>query len=301
MKKTAIPQASVSSVPSTTLPSPAQASQGKDAQPIQLDLLQNAPGEGSCHFVDEHAIFISLAPRPVQYLQTQDGKTHTGLHQCGDMLITPANTPLFARWEEDETCLQIRLTTEFVNRIAQETLSGDGDRIILQPEFQARNPQIESIGRMLMNELQPDVTKNAMTSSLYTDSLANVLAVNLLRQHATTRPHLPTYAGGLPQRQLSQILDYMDAHLAEDIKLADLARLLDMSQFHFSRLFKQSLGISPYQYLLQQRVERAKHLLKHTDQLITNIAFACGFNSHSHLSKQFRQLTGMTPKAYRAG
>ena len=101
-------------------------------------------------------------------------------------------------------------------------------------------------------------------------------------------------------RQLRQVLDYIDAHLAQDLKLADLAQLLDMSQYHFSRLFKQSLHISPYQYLLQQRVERAKKLLKQTDRLITDIAFDCGFNSHSHLSKQFRQLTGMTPKAYRA-
>ena len=123
---------------------------------------------------------------------------------------------------------------------------------------------------------------------------------NLLRQHSTTRPHLPIYEGGLPTRQLQQILDYVEAHLEQEIKLADLAQLLEMSQFHFSRLFKQSLGISPYQYLLHQRVERAKHLLKSSDRLITDIALSCVFNSHSHLSKQFKQLTGMTPRAYRA-
>ncbi|MDJ0621078.1 MAG: helix-turn-helix transcriptional regulator [Calothrix sp. MO_192.B10] len=93
----------------------------------------------------------------------------------------------------------------------------------------------------------------------------------------------------------------MDAHLDREIKLADLAQLVDMSQFHFGRLFKQSLGLSPYQYLLQQRVERAKQLLKQTDKSIMDIAFDCGFNSHSHLSRRFRQLTGMTPKAYRVG
>jgi AraC family transcriptional regulator len=103
----------------------------------------------------------------------------------------------------------------------------------------------------------------------------------------------------LPQRQLVQVLDYIDAHLHQEIKLSDLAALLGISQFHFSCLFKQAIGTTPYQYLLQQRVERAKQLLKQTERSIMDIALECGFNSHSHLSQKFRQLTGMTPKAYR--
>ena len=121
-------------------------------------------------------------------------------------------------------------------------------------------------------------------SQLYIDSLANALAVHLLRQHGITKPQLPIYNGGLPQRQLLRVLDYIDAHLDRKLKLAELAQLLDISQFHFGRLFRQSLGLSPYQYLLQQRVERAKQLLKQTDKSIVDIAFDCGFNSHSHLS-----------------
>ncbi|MGC1528699.1 MAG: AraC family transcriptional regulator, partial [Phormidesmis sp.] len=243
-----------------------------------------------------HTLFVSMAARPIHYLQTQDGKTHTGLYRRGEMLITPADTPLFVRWEGNENCLQIRMTADFMRDVARETVVGNCDLITLKPEFQTRDPQLESISTMLLNELE----QGSLSNRLYIDSLSNILAVNLLRQHATTRPHLPVYEGGLPSRQLRQVLDYMDAHLAQEIKLADLAQLLDISQFHFSRLFKQSLGISPYQYLIQQRVECAKQLLKTTDRLITDIALTCGFNSHSHLSKQFRQLTGMTPKAYRA-
>jgi AraC family transcriptional regulator len=104
----------------------------------------------------------------------------------------------------------------------------------------------------------------------------------------------------LPQHKLLQVLEYINDHLDRDIKLVELAALLSISQFHFSHLFKQAIGTSPYQYLLGQRVERAKQLLKHSDRSISDIALLCGFNSHSHLSKQFRQLTGMTPKAYRA-
>jgi AraC family transcriptional regulator len=149
---------------------------------------------------------------------------------------------------------------------------------------------------MLFAELQQEHSG----SRLYIDSLTNVLAVNLLRQYTATKPKLPVYEGGLPQRQLLQVLDYIDIHLDRDIKLADLAQLLDISQFHFSHLFKQAIGTSPYQYLIQQRIERTKQLLKQTDRSIMDIAFECGFNSHSHLSKKFRQSTGMTPKAYRA-
>ena len=274
---------------------PPLSSQTKGWENILIEQLQPAPGEGTCHFNDEHTIFLSLAPRPVPMLHIQGGKTYKGMYGKGDICITPAKTPLFARWESDDHYLRIRLKTQFIQTVARETIAKDCDRLELMPEFRLRHPQIEAIAIMLLTELQQE----QLGSKLYIDSLTNALAVNLLRHHTTTKPCLPIYEGGLPTRQLQQILDYIDTYLDQDIKLANLALLLDMSQFHFSRLFKQSIGMSPYQYLIQQRVERAKQLLKQTDYFIADIALECGFNSHSHLSKQFRQLTGMTPKAYR--
>jgi AraC family transcriptional regulator len=262
---------------------------------IILEHLQNPAGEGSYCNDAGHTVFISLAPRPIEYVQVQDGKTHTGLYQRGEILITPANTPLFVRWLGNENCLQIQLTTEFLQSIAQETLDRDRDRLELLPGFQIRDAQIEAIAMMLFAEHQQKHTDNG----LYLDSLTNVLAVNLLHNHTASKPRLSIYEGGLPTRQLGKVLDYIDTYLDKNIKLANLAQLLDMSPFHFSRLFKQSIGMTPHQYLSQQRVERAKQLLKKTDRLIIDIALECGFSSHSHLSKQFRQITGITPKAYR--
>jgi AraC family transcriptional regulator len=163
------------------------------------------------------------------------------------------------------------------------------------PAFQVRNPQLEQFLRLLQSELH----QGGRMGRLYVESLANALVVNLLQDHSATHPRMAQYEGGLGDRKLLQVIRYIDHALDQDIKLADLAQLAEMSQSHFSRLFKQSIGLSPHQYLLQQRVERAKQLLKQTNQSLVEIALACGFDSHSHFTRQFRHITGITPKAYR--
>ncbi|MBI4785274.1 MAG: helix-turn-helix transcriptional regulator [Oscillatoriophycideae cyanobacterium NC_groundwater_1537_Pr4_S-0.65um_50_18] len=275
---------------------PILSSQDQGWENILVNQFQHPPGEATCHFSDEHTVCLSLAARPVRSLHIKGGKTHTGLYGKGDISITPAQVPLFARWEDEDHFLEIRIASHFIQTVARETLDKQAAQIELASEFRMRDPQLESIALLLLTELQQ---KNS-GSKLYIESLSNVLAVHLLRQYATSKPQVFIYRGGLPQRQLAQVLDYIHDHLDQEITLADLAALLSMSQFHFSHLFKQAIAITPYQYLLQQRIERAKQLLKQTDQPIMEIAFQCGFNSHSHLSKQFRQLTGITPTAYRA-
>jgi AraC family transcriptional regulator len=275
---------------------PILSSRNQGWENILVEQFQHSAGEGRTYYSDEHSICLSLAPRPVGLLQTQGDKTRTGLYAKGDFCITPAQMPFFARWDSDDRFLQIRIMSGFLQNVAGETLDQNPDRLELLPEFRIRDPQLEAIGMMLQAELKQE----NLGGRLYVESLANVLAVHLLRQYAATKPRFTIYEGGLPKRQLLQVVEYINEHLDQDIKLADLAALLGMSQFHFSHLFKQAMGMAPYQYLLQQRVERAKQLLQQTDRSIMDIAFLCGFNSHSHLSKQFRQLTGITPTAYRA-
>lgn len=275
---------------------PIMSSQNQGWENILVEQFQHPAGEASSHYSNQHTICLSLAPRPVRLLQIQGGKTYTGLYGKGDLSLTPAKTPFFARWDSDDYFLQIRIASGFIQNVAKEALEMNSDQFELLPEFRTRDPQIEAIGMMLLAELQQE----NLGGRLYIESLTNILAVHLLRQYVATKPRLPTYEGGLPERQLLQVLEYISEHLEQDIKLADLAQLLDMSQFHFSHMFKQAIGTSPYQYLIQQRVERAKQLLKQKERSILEIALECGFNSHSHLSKQFRQVTGMTPTAYRA-
>ena len=104
---------------------------------------------------------------------------------------------------------------------------------------------------------------------------------------------------GLTHLQLQQVLDYIQTHLDRDLSLAELAETLNLSPTYFATAFKQAIEVPPHQYVIQQRVQRAKLMLSKTNLAITDIALQVGFSSQSHLNQQFKRLTGMTPKQIR--
>ena len=105
--------------------------------------------------------------------------------------------------------------------------------------------------------------------------------------------------GRLGRRALGRAIEFIEANLASDFRLADLAAQVGLSASHFARCFKEETGKSPHAYVLERRVERAKRLLRTTDTAIADIAFECGFSSQSHLTTIFRQIADITPGRYR--
>ncbi len=103
----------------------------------------------------------------------------------------------------------------------------------------------------------------------------------------------------LTHTQLQQVSEYINTHLDRDLSLVQIARVINISPTYFASLFKQATGISPHQYVIQQRVERAKLMLSRTNLTIADIALKVGFSSQSHLTQQFKRITGMTPKQVR--
>jgi AraC family transcriptional regulator len=103
----------------------------------------------------------------------------------------------------------------------------------------------------------------------------------------------------LTHTQLQQVLNYIHTHLDRDLSLVQIAGTINISPTYFASLFKRTTGISPHQYVIQQRVERAKQMLAKTDLAIADIALQVGFSSQSHLNQHFKRLTSMTPKQIR--
>ncbi|MEM1255985.1 MAG: AraC family transcriptional regulator [Cyanobacteria bacterium P01_H01_bin.21] len=286
--------------PPPSLPlAPIASSQDLGWQPLLAEEFQQPPGASDIPSTWEgHAIALCLAPRPHRIHQLVGDRHYTGLYTKGDISITPAHIPASYKSEGDDHYFHVQIPTQFLQSVAQSAAELDPARLELATEFRIRNPQLEQILLMLRAELHKG---DGWVGQLYVESLANVLAVNLLRDYSAKKPRITLYEGGLGDRKILQISDYIHEHLDQPIRLADLANIAGMSQFHFSRLFKQSMGVTPHQYLLQQRVEQTKQLLKGTRLAIAEIALQCGFNSQSHMTKHFREATGVTPSKYRKG
>ncbi|GAB1541897.1 hypothetical protein NUACC21_45700 [Scytonema sp. NUACC21] len=222
-----------------------------------------------------------------------DGYRQTEYQNIGTIAIIPAGILHRCLWEENVQFMFVAIeSTLLFNLAAEVDLS---ENIELIPQFATRqDPLIQGI----LLSFQEELSSNIQTNNLCIEQLTTTLVIHLLKKYCVKNTLIATYSGGLPKYKLRQTLEYIHAHLNQNIKLADLAGSVGMSQYYFVRLFKQSMGIAPYQYVIQQRVERAMQLLKQGKVTITDIALQCGFANQSHFTKHFRKITGVTPRSY---
>lgn len=281
---------------STQTLSPIVSSKNLSWKSVIVEEFQQPPGIVESVTNHQHTVCLSLVSQPNRGWQTIGDRSFVGIFSKGDLTITPAQLYSSYRSDKEDRYLQMTISSQFLNQIATETINSDPDSLELTTQFRVRNPQIEQLAMMLRAELHQG---NSGVGELYVESLANALTINLLRDYSGTKPDIVIYEGGLSARALVRVTEYINEHLSQGIKLEDLASSIGITQFHFSRLFKQSTGMSPHQYVMQQRIEKAKQLLRKIDIPIADIALDCGFSSQSHLGKYFRQLTGMTPRKYR--
>ena len=210
----------------------------------------------------------------------------------GDLILVPANMDYWSADITDSEYIVLTIEPQKLLQANQELIKGDAIELI--PTFSKPDAFIYGTAIALKQELET----NYNGCRLYAESLFNGLAVHLLHKYATSKPQIKEYKGLAPFK-LKQILELINDSLSEEISLLELASFLNLSQFHFCREFKKSVGVTPHHYIMQQRVKMAKRVLKQQDLPIAEVAVECGFSNQSHLGRVFKQHTGTTPRRYR--
>ncbi|MBE9036188.1 helix-turn-helix domain-containing protein [aff. Roholtiella sp. LEGE 12411] len=263
---------------------------------IASDILRveqhNQPANNSSECCLPNYLLSIHLGQPILLERTVDGQRSNDYLIEGDIMISPPYLHRQLSWDTDAKFLLLRLEPKLFTFNVDESV--DADHVQIVPQLKIRDPLIQQIGLILKTELETD----GLSDRLYAESMVNALAVHLLRRYSTQKQKIPAYSGGLPKYKLQQAIEYIQSHLLEDVSLVAIATEIGMSQYYFARMFKQSTGYSPYQYLIKCRIERAQELLMQGKQNIASVAMQVGFASQSQFGRHFKRITGVTPKQF---
>src|SRR5262245_40707842 len=242
-----------------------------------------------------HGFTLFIQP-PDQYATRFAGVTRHVPPSPGSIILVPAGIPVQAHSSGSKDALYVYMEPGVVERVAAEAFELDPSKVSIPALYGLQHPQL----RATMLAIRDELAVEGGGDRLAVESLANVLAVHLLR-HASP-PRLPARRadGALPHAKLNAVVEYVEEHLDTQLSLAQMAGAVHTSAYHFARQFKAATGMPPHQYVVARRVERAQQLLRQSDDLsLAEIALGAGFSDQSQLSTHFKRLIGVTPSRFR--
>jgi AraC family transcriptional regulator len=231
--------------------------------------------------------------RPLLVTSRCDGKILRRLQVPGDIKIVPPGVPRV--WETESATVKLTMYLSPSLMIsAADAMRINPDRVAIAPQLHVRDPRIEHIGWAVKAELESPEP----LGRLYGDSLGLALAAHILREYAPASAQHPV--NRLSRRRLRRIVEYIEANLAQDLSLAQLAQVVGMSPSHFKVIFKESVGLPVHQYVIRKRVDFATDLIACSSLALSDVALQAGFANQSHMARCMKRLAGVTPAALRA-
>jgi len=223
----------------------------------------------------------------------KEGRFQHVFKASGAISFFPSYQPFFLRLKVEKgmfaNVLLLALDSAFVSRTAVG-LDLDSDHIELVEQHGGTDPTLHHIAMAL----QAGVQTGDAVDRMYGEALSTALAVRLLRKYGAAVPG--PKSGGLPREKLVRAVEYIQDQLNADLTVSRIAQAVYMSPYHFSRLFKESTGQSPYQYVVEARARKAKELLATGKFTISEAAYHVGFVDQSHLTRHFKRVFGLPPK-----
>ncbi|MEO5843642.1 MAG: AraC family transcriptional regulator [Caldimonas sp.] len=244
--------------------------------------------------LDHHYIVMHLGGAK-HVTRRRDGPMLSSVAESGSITIVPAGTSYLWKTQGPIAFAHLYLHPRQLENIVDEQFGAEGRDATLIERIGCRDRLLEPLFVTMIDE----IGSAPKPSRLLLDSMLESFVIRLAERHARAPRGLPARAVALAPHRLRRVLDFMDAHLGEDIALADLVAAAGTSQFHFSRAFHGATGFSPYRYLLRRRLDYARVLLLTTSEALETISGLCGFNSRHQFSLMFKRSVGIGPKRFR--
>jgi AraC family transcriptional regulator len=216
----------------------------------------------------------------------------------GDIFVTGSKTPYELRWRSplgaEMDVIHIHLAIDRC-LTAFEMVYHDKAGAVEVTEFFGRDETLAHLSLACAEMLSARTAGDAKRVAAF----AHLLAIHIAEKYTNVASQRSDYRGGLPIARLRKIEDYVHAHIAESISIETLAELAELSPFHFSRVFKQTTGMTPLQFVTRERMLRARQLIRETSRSLIEIALEVGYTSPSHFAQVFRRAVGMAPTQFR--
>jgi AraC family transcriptional regulator len=235
----------------------------------------------------------------VDFQEREDGQPWiTNRIQKESFFLTTGGSPYQVRWravsDEPFEAMLVFIELPVLQRALEEVFGDDAARAWLRDASAFNDEGLNALLGLLREELMRE-----QASPLFVQSLAQALAIYLARNYGVTDEETRSNSPSLPGYKLRQLTDWMAEHVAEEFSLERLATQAGLSKFHFQRLFKRALGVSPSHYHINLRMNLARQLLRETKKSVVDVALEVGYADPSHFAKLFRRETGLSPSEYR--
>ncbi len=260
---------------------------------LTLEYFEAEPASMPTDRYEQHHIILNLREEPHRLENWRDGEHRDFTYHKNEIIVTPAGVSSGWRWHVKTKCIIITLNPDKFEKFAQTELGIFLSTQQLKDLPQFLDEDITQSGIQLLEALQSDRGSQVMF-----ESFARIFLTKLILKYGLQETEYE-FSRSFTAQHYKQVLDYIATNYGNNILLEDMAAQADLSTSHFSRLFKQTIGQSPYQFLMTYRIEQAKKMLGRLNILLADIAFNCGFSDQAHFYRVFKKIEGLTPKQYR--
>jgi AraC family transcriptional regulator len=261
---------------------------------ISADVVSRTAGK-MVWLSDRHRIVYALTD-VLGTIRSDNGPAQSGQLLRDNFSFRPSGITLESSIGASVRFIQVVQHRDTYDNIVSEMVRGGA--VHLEPLTGLHDPLVSQM--VLTDANQIDHGFMDTMDNILADALSTALAVRILRHDVDRSAIELAPSSGLSRERLQRVRDYIEAHLDNRLTLTDLAGVACLSPYHFSRSFKQAVGVGPQHYVMQRRLERARALMRRTNQPLARIAQESGFSDQSHLTSVFRRETGVTPGQFRA-